>query len=134
MSELVFWQRITSPHVVPLLGSLATLVPNVRLVAMSGMDPQRAALGWQIPKISRFKYDVAPDKASIATVLSDLEADAFHVVEGCGRQRWIRHVIGSLHLASAKWAAMMESVNDSGFLGGVKRAYYSLALRGPRAP
>lgn len=83
--ELLFWQNILSPHQSAFLRALAAEGHSVTVVASEAMEPDRAALGWQVPDMGQARVVVDPLEETVLHLITSSSKDSIHVLAGA---RW----------------------------------------------
>lgn len=131
MSEYVFWAGIVSPHVAGLANCLADRGAKVTYVTSKLMSRERASQGWSIPTLQGVRLELIGE-TSVVRVLESLPREAIHITQGIRRNGYIASVIAELGRRKARWAVMMETVDDRGLQGVLKRVDYGLAFRSAR--
>jgi glycosyltransferase involved in cell wall biosynthesis len=129
MPEIVFWQRIISPHMALLAQQIATQGMKVTYVAEQEMSPERAAMGWQSPDIYPANQIIARNKQEMLSVLAHLPPNSVHICQGLRANGPVGTVQQALWKAKLKQWAIIETVDDSGMLGVIKNLEYARLCR-----
>lgn len=128
MFEIVFWQRIVSPHLACLATEVANLGHELRYVAGEPMSKDRVAQGWTPPDMKNVQLDYIADLTQVDAVLKDLSPDAVHIVQGIRGNGYVGHVIKRLRQRQARWGVLMETVKEPVLSGMIKRLIYQWQL------
>lgn len=85
--RIVFWQNLLSPHQLPYIVHLLddNRISEVVIVVGENMDKNREKMGWKIPQIeglSRCKIIINPQEDKIKSILSENEANSWHLFSG----------------------------------------------------
>jgi len=119
-----FWQRIVSPHMVGLADALVEQGCEVVYVAQQFMSPDRANQGWAIQSSGKSRIVIAPTIKEVCNLVESSSKDSIHICQGI---RGNGLVIGAMKAISKRklrlWV-VMETVDDSGFIGLIKRLEY----------
>ena len=125
MLEIWFWQLIISPHMADLAVALVRRGCKVTYIAQREMSEDRARQGWLAPSLPGVQLQLAESKEAMQQLVQMAPADSIHVCQGVRANG----LVGLAQLALAarclqQWV-VMETVNDSGWRGVLKRAEYS---------
>jgi glycosyltransferase involved in cell wall biosynthesis len=124
-----FWQAIISPHMAGLAVALARRGCEVTYVAQQAVSADRARQGWSQPDLTGVKLLLAESNAAAAAAAATAQPDSIHL---CGGLR-ANGPIGAAQLALARrclrqWV-VMETVDDAGWRGALRRLAYGLLFR-----
>lgn len=120
-----FWQLIISPHMANLAKSLTELGHHVTFVAEQEMSAERAAQGWSVPDVGSSKIILAHSKDTAISLAQNSPSDAIHICEGIRANGAITAVQYTLKKMGRKQLVVMETVNDQGWQGIIKRVLYT---------
>lgn len=129
MHEIWFWQRIVSPHMAGLAASMARLGCRVIYVAEHSMSLDRVALGWQVPDLGGAQLRFVPDAAAVAALVDTAESSSVHICQGIRANGGVGIAQRLLAQRGLRQWVVMETVDDAGFVGQIKRRVYSMLLR-----
>lgn len=127
--EVWFWHRIVSPHMAGLADALAATGREVTFVAEQEMSSARAAQGWQTPGRGKAHRRVAPSIEAVRALVAAAPPDSIHICQafrGNGLIHAARHALAERGLR--QWA-IMETVDDAGWKGILKRLEYGRLLK-----
>lgn len=127
-SSVVFHQSILSPHMVGLARALARRGHDVTYCATREMSEARASQGWQAPSTEPAKLHMLPNEASIDRFLDHCPEDAIHICQGIRGNDLIHRVQLGLRRRSIKHWVVMETIDDVGVKGLIKRQVYRRLL------
>lgn len=124
--NLYFWQVIISPHMTELVSKMTMYGYSVYYIAIQAMSSEREALGWEAIFPHGVEVIIAESTAHLQSIVVNAEPDSIHVVGGVRGN-------GNLGLAQKllinrglrQWI-IMETVDDYGLQGFVKRILYRL--------
>lgn len=124
-----FWQRIVTPHMMGLAVSVARTGCRVTYVAEQPLSAERVALGWQVPGHEGVQLCFAPDDESARSLIYSADPRSVHICQGLrgnGRVAHAQHCIAQRGLQ--QWI-VMETVDDAGVTGLLKRLIYTSLFR-----
>lgn len=129
MINIWFWQLIVSPHMADLAVSLARLGCNVTYVAQQEMSKDRAMQGWSSPSLQNVTLQFINCKDAALQLVALAPLDSIHICQGIRANDLIGVVQGALIRRGMQQWVIMETVDDSGLRGIIKRALYRLIFR-----
>lgn len=130
MGEIWFWQRIVSPHMAGLASSVAALGCDVTYVAEQELSDERVRMGWSAPKLDGVRLLFISTNAVIDQLVSEASVNSIHICQGIRGNGKISRVQHSLTQRGLRQWLMMETVDDTGVVGVIKRWEYGRLLRG----
>jgi glycosyltransferase involved in cell wall biosynthesis len=122
--DIWFWQRIVSPHMAHLAAALAKKGLRVTYVAEQPMSTDRQQQGWQAPDLPGVSLVFANTDTEIGSLIHDAPDHSVHICQGIrsnGKIAIAQRVLSARGLP--QWV-VMETVDDSGWRGSVKRLVY----------
>ncbi|AWB33030.1 glycosyltransferase [Orrella marina] len=123
-NEIWFWQLIISPHMAGLARELANNGKKVVYVAKQHMSAQRATQGWQPPSLGEATLRLAPTLSDAFSLAERAPPDAIHIFQGIRGNEHISQVQQHLVKLRRRQWVVMETVDDEGWLGTLKRLTY----------
>ena len=96
----------------------------VTYVANQPMSGDRAQLGWQPPSLKYARLEIAPDLQSVEALVSNAPPDSIHICEGIRSNGLVGVAQKLLARRGLKQWVVMETVDDSGWFGFLKRPLY----------
>lgn len=132
MLDVWIWQMIVSPHMAPLAAALARLGCKVTYVAERTMSDDRAADGWAAPELPGVNLEFACDDVAVQRLVQSAAADSIHICQGIRANKLVAVAQRALSARSLQQWVVMETVDDSGFRGIVKRFEYGRLLKARR--
>ena len=133
MRDIWFWQTEISPHMAGLALALAQRGCRVTYVAEADVSEDRKRLGWVAPALKRVTVKIVDNAAAVETCLAEAREESIHFCQGL---RGNGYVSGAQRVIAARgfrqWL-MMETADDAGFMGVIRRAAYSTLFRARRA-
>lgn len=124
MRKVWFWQLIISPHMADLIKALADMEVSVTLVVQQEMSVDRAAQGWVAPNVGKVKLIKAENAKLMKSLAEAAPVDTIHICQGIRGNGAIREVQKVLNKLGRKQFVVMETVEDSGWKGYIKRFIY----------
>lgn len=124
MLEIWFWQLIISPHMSDLAVALVRLGHKVTYVVQREMSEERARQGWLPPSLPGVKLQVANSNEAVQHLAKFAPGDSIHVCQGVRANGLISLAQRILALRGLRQWSVMETVNDTNWLGVLKRLEY----------
>lgn len=125
MSELWFWQTVISPHMAALASACAARGHRVTYVAQVGMTEDRLRQGWAVPKMPGVVLRLAGTATAMRQAAEDAPPQAVHICQGLRGNGLVGVAQRTLRQRHARQWVVMETVEDSGWRGVIKRLLYS---------
>ena len=126
---LYFWQQIVSPHMAALADALAQRGYEVVYVVQREMSSERAYQGW-VPHTLRYaRLIIASDRRSVLEVAHQAPAGSVHLTQGLRGNGLVHTAQVALARRTMNQWVIMESVDDAGFRGVLKREAYRQLFR-----
>ena len=122
--EIWFWQRIISPHMAVLAAALARTGCRVTYVTEQVMTSDRAALGWLAPELPGVELRRAATAHQAAALVTDAPERAVHLCEGIRSNGVVAAAQHALAQRGLGFWVIMETVEDAGLAGLVRRLLY----------
>ena len=129
ISRIWLWQRIFSPHMGDLAVALAARGCEVVYVAVEAMTPDRVAQGWTLPNLNGVRMELAPSAASALALLASASADTVHLCSGIRDHGPIGSVQLELSRRRLRQWLVVETVDDAGWRGVLRRLVYGRLLK-----
>lgn len=122
--NIYIWQRIVTPHMTGLAQALAHMGVRVTYVAEQFTSPDRVQQGWPVPALQNVALHImsTPDDARL--IASAAPSDSIHICQGIRSNGRIRYAQLELAKRGLKQWVVMETVDDVGMLGVLKRIEY----------
>ena len=124
-----FWQRIISPHMAGLVAALARQGCEVTYVAEQEMSSDRAQQGWNLPGLGDAHLELAPTPVAVRALVARAPASSIHICQGIRSNGLVSVAQGELARRGLRQWIVMETVDDSGWRGFLKRFEYWRLLR-----
>mgnify|MGYP001173392147 FL=1 len=128
MSTIYFWQQMITPHIASLALRLSKNGHNIVYVAETSLSTQRVELGWEIPEMGKINVYYAKNYQTAKSILFSAPADSIHICQGIRNNGIITYVQKLLRKNKLRQWVIMETINDSGFFGLIKRALYRFLI------
>jgi glycosyltransferase involved in cell wall biosynthesis len=123
--NLYIWQSIVSPHMAGLAIALARKGCKVTYVAENVMSEDRKNLGWSTPALPGIALEIVSSKIAVIDFVANCSRDSIHICQGLRSNGLL--TIASIELSNRglqQWV-VMETIDDSGWLGFFKRLEYN---------
>jgi glycosyltransferase involved in cell wall biosynthesis len=124
-----FWLRIVTPLMAGLAAALAARGVEVTLVAEQEMSPARTALGWQTPTPGGVRLCFASTAQTVDALVRRAPAGSIHICEGLRGNGLVGRAQQQLARRGLRQWVAMETVNDPGWRGALKRLDYQRRIR-----
>ncbi|WP_138435124.1 glycosyltransferase family 4 protein [Marinobacter shengliensis] len=127
--DIWFWQLIISPHMANLAKSLTELGHSVTFVIEREMSVDRAAQGWSVPDVGTSKIILAPNQQEAVLLAKAAPSEAIHICQGVRANGVVGPVQKVLKDLGRRQFINMETVDDRGWQGFIKRVVYKRLFR-----
>lgn len=111
-----------------LADALAQRGVAVVYVANGQMSDDRQQLGWQPPTLRHAQLRIATDEAAVKKLVATASSDSIHLCEGLRGNGLVRITQQQLRRRGLRYWAMIETVDDQGWRGVIKRLVYRILL------
>ena len=128
-----FWQRIVSPHMAGLAAALAGHGRDITYVAEQEMSAVRAAQGWRAPDLGDARLRFAPTAEVVRHLVRVAPADSIHICQGLRGNGLVGAAQQALAQRGFRQWVVMETVDDAGWRGMLRRLEYRRLIRQSRA-
>ncbi|MFA7580143.1 glycosyltransferase family 4 protein [Castellaniella sp.] len=128
MYEIWFWQRIISPHMAGLAASLARNGRKVIYIVEQSMSKDRRELGWQVPKFDGIDLRYVTTAVEVKKEVESAPLDSIHICQGLRANGLIGQAQRLLDSRGLQQWAIMETIDETGLRGCVKRGVYRALL------
>lgn len=129
MPPFIFYQTGLSPHMAYLARALAARGNGAAYVSALKVAADRAKMGWKISDMAGVRLVELPHDRSAESIPRQFSRDAIHLTQGICRNGRVQLILPTLRQHHLRWGAMMETVDDEGFRGKLKRLDYMRRLR-----
>jgi len=129
LPEVWFWQLIISPHMAELAVALARQGCRVVCVASQAMSSERSRQGWIAPNLSGVTVNWAESNEAVQRLVASANEDSIHLCQGIRANGRVALAQKALAMRGLKQFAVMETVEDSGWRGLLKRQIYRNLFR-----
>ena len=128
ITELWIWQRIVSPHIAGLANALGKH-QRVVYVAENVMTAARQLQGWVAPTMKNAELRRVRTAHEAHELVERAPERSIHLCQGIRANGLIGVAQGCLARRNLEQWIVMEKVNDTGFMGAMRRAEYRRCLR-----
>jgi glycosyltransferase involved in cell wall biosynthesis len=132
MCEVWFWQLIISPHMSDLAVALAGLGVKVTYVAEAEITEDRLSQGWSAKALPGVTLKFADSDEAVAQLVQSAPLDAVHICQGVRANARVGLAQRSIAARGLAQWVVMETVNDKGLVGALKRLLYQRLLGAQR--
>ena len=127
--EIVFWQCIVSIHQASLVAALAAMSGvKVTYVAEEMVSASRQKLGWSVPSLGAAELVLVDSPQAVAQLLPRFSAQAIHICQGLRSNGLVGAAQKLLRQRKARILINVETIDDHGLLGIIKRALYAFIV------
>jgi len=119
-----FWQRIVTPHMTELVSALAHQGCDVTYVAEQPMSAERAEQGWAVPCLPGVRLELAQTANKISALVASAPGDSIHICQGLRGNGFVGRAQAELKVRGLRQWVVMETVDDAGLRGAIKRFVY----------
>ena len=97
------------------------------------MSPERARQGWQPPSIGAARLELVPNEGVVESIVKEAAADSIHLCQGIRSNGLVNRAQRALAGKGLRQWVVMETVEDKGWRGSVKRLAYWRLFRSCRS-
>lgn len=116
-----------TPHIAHLAVALEDFGLKVFYIAEETMAAERKDFGWAVPNLRHVCLRIVENKADVREVVANAEENSIHICQGLRSNGLIYHAQHLLKNRGLRQWVIMETVNDRGWVGFLKRfEYYRL--------
>lgn len=119
-----FWQRIVSPHMAGLAVALARRGCKVTYAAEENMSADRAQQGWAVPVLPGVDLVYGASQLAVQSLVRNAPPESVHICQGVRSNGLVASAQRALAARGLRQWVVMETVNDAGWIGCLKRAEY----------
>ena len=123
-----FWQRTLTPHMGALAATLAESNIRVTFVSNVLLSEDRMQQGWETPQLGKVKFLLAADKDAVIRLAAEAPLGSIHLCQGLRGNGLVADAQHVLRKRGVQQWAIMETVDDEGWRGVVKRILYRWLL------
>ena len=123
-SPVWFWQRILTPHMGALAAELVDQGHAVTFVANDRMSADRASQGWESPALGKARFELASTSVEIQALVNAAQGDSIHLCQGLRGNGLVGKAQRLISQRGLRHWAIMETVDDAGWSGALKRGLY----------
>tara|TARA_B100000787_G_scaffold148164_1_gene119528 strand:+ start:364 stop:1503 length:1140 start_codon:yes stop_codon:yes gene_type:complete len=125
-NSIWFWQRMVTPHMVALAAALAERGFKVNYVANENLSKERTKLGWKMPELGKVKLLLAPNKDTVIRYALNAPKESIHLCQGLRGNGLVSYAQRVIRKRGLSHWAMMETVDDTGWIGFIRKALYRI--------
>lgn len=122
--EIWMWQGIITPHMMGLAAALTKRGCEVTYVAENEMREDRRALGWTVGDSGHVRTHVASSPDATRDLARSAPSDVAHICSGFRGNGAVGSAVRCLESRGAQPWIVMETVNDVGLKGALRRGEY----------
>ena len=119
-----FWERIVSPHNGWFLAVLARQGTEVFYVTEQVISDDRVQQGWAPPLMVGVHSVLVTSQTDVDQLVARASADSIHICDGIRSNRLVGHAQRALARRGLRQWVVMETVDDAGWRGLLKRLEY----------
>jgi len=125
MRAIFIWQRIISPHMAGLATALVDLGMEVVYVAERTMSESRARQGWSPSDLGGARLELVSNAEAVRALIATAPYDSIHLCQGIRDNGFVKIAQRELARRRLSQWVVMETVNDEGAQGLLKRFIYT---------
>lgn len=122
--EIYYWEKMSSPHKAGLLEVLARRGYKVTYVVESTITSDRAGQGWSAPDLPGVRLELVNSAGDIERLLQQAAPKAIHICDGIRSNGMVVLARAALKRHGFRFWVFMETVDDQGWRGAIKRFEY----------
>lgn len=126
--DIWFWQLILSPHMSGLAISLSNMGHQVTCVVARDMSEDRLAQGWIAPEVPGVVIHQVQTADDTHALIKAAAVNSIHFCEGVRANAHISEVQRLIARRGLRQFVVMETVDDAGWLGVLKRLVYRIVF------
>jgi glycosyltransferase involved in cell wall biosynthesis len=126
------WQNIFSPHMAGLAVALARQGCEVTYVAEQAMSDDRVQQGWNLPLLDGVALKLMATPKAVDEMVASAPPDCIHICSGVRGNGMVGVVQRAIARHGLRQWVMMETVDDSGWRGKLRRLAYQHLFRRSR--
>lgn len=122
--EIYYWEKMNSPHKAGLLSALSRQGYKVTYVVESKITPDRLIQGWSEPRLQGVHLELISSAVEIERLIKRSEPQAIHICDGIRSNGMVVYARSILKRNGCRFWVFMETVEDQGWRGLIKRIEY----------
>lgn len=122
--EVWYWEKMCSPHKAGLLVSLAEMGCTVRYVVEELLSNDRAQQGWHAPGLEGVTLTKLESESDVDELVKSSSPAVIHICDGIRANGMVSVARAALRRYDRRFWVFMESVDDAGWRGILKRLEY----------
>jgi len=126
--NIYFWQTMVTPHMAFLANGLASEGHSITYVATELISEERKDLGWSAFNCDGIKVILAASKNDVSSVVARAPDDSIHLCQGIRGNGLVAYAQKLLRHRKLSQLPMMESLEQGGFKGSLRKLFYRLLL------
>lgn len=120
-----FWQTVVSPHIAGLVAQLIQQGCDVTYVAANAVSEERLRQGWIQPDLGGARLEIINAKERVRELIGQAPLGSIHICQGIRGNGRIGEAVRQLMAHGHRLWFLMETVEDAGWRGRIKRLAYS---------
>lgn len=124
-----FWERIISPHNSWLLVALAKRGVEVVYLTEQTISKDRVKQGWTPPPLPGVRSMLVASRADAERLVAEAPSESIHICDGIRSNGLVGHAQRALARRGLRQWMVMETVDDAGWRGVLKRMGYTRLFR-----
>jgi len=123
--HFVNWTNQLAMHQSALMRGMVELGWQVTMVVAEDVSPYRRSIGWYVPDFSGVNVVIAPDKKTIARVLTENPENNVHTFGAAIGYSWGRYALLKAARMNCRLGLMMEAADPDGWKAPLRWIKYS---------
>jgi glycosyltransferase involved in cell wall biosynthesis len=126
--EIWYWEKMCSPHKAGMLVALARAGCHVTYVVQESVTSDRAQQGWSAPTLTGVQLRVVASERDVERLVLGCPRDVIHLCDGIRANGLVTAARHALRRHHRPFWVFMETIDDAGWRGMLKRAEYRRLL------
>lgn len=122
--EIYYWEKMSSPHVAGLLEALVRRGCKVTYVVEATVTSDRLNQGWSAPAMEGVHLKLVSSEDDVERVVKEVSPKSVHICDGIRSNGMVTFARAALKRNGYRFWVFMETVDDQGWRGLIKRLEY----------
>ena len=129
MTRIYFWQVMITPHISSLALELSKNGYEIFYVSQIYLSKDRMNIGWEVSNLGNVKIHMVKNLQDVNSIISNAHSNSIHICQGIRNNGLIYHAQKEIRKKKLRQWVIMETVNDNGFFGFIKRILYKYLIK-----
>jgi glycosyltransferase involved in cell wall biosynthesis len=122
--EVYYWEKMSSPHKAGLLEALSRRGYKVTYVVEGNITSDRLSQGWSAPSLEGVRLELVSSIVDVDRFIQKASPEAIHICDGIRSNGMVVYARAALKRHGLRFWVFMETVDDQGWRGVIKRLEY----------